>query len=174
VLKVSARVETFVPPAEVSIGMNPQFMLTALLIVGTITIFLVLASRYNARELEHKETLAALEKGVGVPARQSAPWTPRTYLLRGMIWLFVGVTSMFALFALAAPTQAPSVAQKLRAVSIARAGGATPEEIQMLINDPRAGSEQVPPGIGFLGLVPAGVGLAYLIFYRIESRKLLS
>jgi cadmium resistance protein CadD (predicted permease) len=29
-------------------------------------------------------------------------------------------------------------------------------------------------GIGFLGLIPIGVGLAYLIFYRVESKKLLS
>ncbi len=55
-----------------------------------------------------------------------------------MIWLFVGLTSLAALFALAVTSnyQPQSVEMKLRAVNNARAGGATPEEIQMLLNDP--------------------------------------
>ena len=32
----------------------------------------------------------------------------------------------------------------------------------------------MPIGVAFLGLIPIGVGLAYLIFYRAESKKLLS
>jgi len=38
--------------------------------------------RFRARELDHKERLAAIEKGVDLPARETAPWTPRTYLLQ--------------------------------------------------------------------------------------------
>jgi hypothetical protein len=154
--------------------MNLQFFLFTLLIVGAIVVFMILASRYNARELQHKEMIAALEKGVDLPTRPSAPWTPRTYLLHGMIWLFVGLTSLAALFALAVTSNQPqSVEMKLRAVNNARAGGATPEEIQMLLNDPHP-AQGLPIGIGFLGLIPIGVGLAYLIFYRVESKKLLS
>jgi hypothetical protein len=154
--------------------MNPQFFLSTILICGTIIVFVVLASRYSAREMQHKETLAALGKGVDLPTRPSAPWTPRTYLLHGMIWLFVGLTSLVALSALAVTSnQPPSVEMKLRAVNNARAAGATPEEIQMLLADPH-GAGGLPMGIGFLGLIPIGVGLAYLIFYRVESKKLLS
>jgi len=171
--KVSARVETFVPPAEVSIG-TMQPILIAFLAVAAITIFIVLASRYNARELEHKETLAALEKGVDLPVRQSAPWTPRTYLLHGMIWLFAGLASIFAIVAIAATSSKPYPMEvKVRAVTEARERGATPQEIQMLLNEPR-NEQGIPIGLAFLGLIPVGVGLAYLIFYRVESRKLLS
>ncbi|MGA3186644.1 MAG: hypothetical protein ABSF22_05980 [Bryobacteraceae bacterium] len=153
--------------------MNPTTMLFMLVFAAVMIIFIILISRYYARELEHKETLAALEKGVAVPVRPSAPWTPRTYLLHGMIWLFAGLTSFVALFAIAVTSnQPPSVELKLREVSNARAGGATPEEVQMLLNDQRG--QGLPVGIGFLGLIPVGVGLAYLIFYRIESKKLLS
>ena len=171
--KVSARVETFVPPAEVSIG-TMQPILIAFLAVAAITIFIVLASRYNARELEHKETLAALEKGVDLPVRQSAPWTPRTYLLHGMIWLFAGLASFVALSAIAVTSRrVVPVEVTLAAVNDARFRGATPAEVEMLLKAPR-GEEGMPMGIGFLGLIPVGVGLAYLIFYRVESRKLLS
>jgi hypothetical protein len=152
-------------------GMNLIFVL---LVVVAIVIFCVLYSRFSAREFEHKETLAALEKGVDLPVRQSAPWTPRTYLLHGMIWLFAGFTSMAALFSIAITSnRPPSVEMKLRSVNNARASGAKPEEIQMLLNDTRS-DQSVPMGLGMLGLVPMGVGLAYLIFYRVESKKLLS
>jgi hypothetical protein len=155
--------------------MNPETLLITLLIVGCIAVFMILASRYNARELQHKETLAALEKGVQVPAPPAAPWTPRTYLLSGMIWLFVGLTAMFALFALAATSaQPPSLEGKLHEANLARSSGSTPEEVQMILREAPHATQPIPFGIGFLGLIPVGVGLAYLIFYRVESKKLLS
>lgn len=154
--------------------MHPESFFFGLLIVGAITIFLILASRYNARELQHKETLAALEKGVNVPVPPSAPWTPRTYLLHGMIWLFAGLASIVAISAIAVTSRTPCpVDVKVREVTEARERGATPQEIQMLLNEP--GREQgIPMGLALLGLIPVGVGLAYLIFYRVESKKLLS
>jgi hypothetical protein len=154
--------------------MNLQFFLFTLLIVGAIVVFMILASRYNARELQHKEMIAALEKGVDLLLPQTQPWTPRTYLLRGMVWLFAGLASMVALFAVAATSGEPVPLQaKLSAVRDARAQGATPEEVQMILND-RGSEQHRPVGIALLGLIPSGVGLAYLIFYRIESKKLLS
>jgi hypothetical protein len=143
--------------------------------VAIFGVTVLLNNRFRVRELEHKEKLAALEKGVDLPAQQSAPWTPRTYLLHGMIWLFAGLASVFAIFAIAATsTRPPSVEDKLRAVSDARVRGATPEEIQMLLNEPSRNREGMPVGLAMLGLIPVGVGLAYLIFYRVETRKLLS
>jgi hypothetical protein len=155
--------------------MKPEALLFTLLIMAAMIIFIVLFSRHSAREFQHKETLAALEKGVQVPAPPAAPWTPRTYLLSGMIWLFVGLTAMFALFALAATSaQPPSLEGKLREANLARSSGSTPEEVQMILREPPHPTQPIPFGIGFLGLIPVGVGLAYLIFYRVESKKLLS
>jgi uncharacterized protein DUF6249 len=135
---------------------------------------LALSFRFRAREMEHKQKLAAIEKGVESPVPQSAPWTPRTYLLHGMIWLFVGIASFLALSAVAVTSRRPvSWEARLAAVNDARFRGATPEELQILLNSSRE-EEGVPMGLGFLGLIPIGVGLAYLIFYRVESRKLLS
>jgi len=130
--------------------------------------------RFRARELDHKERLAAIEKGVDLPARETAPWTPRTYLLHGMIWLFAGLASFVALTGIARTSRhVVSIEARIAAVNDARFRGATPAELEMILNAPR-GEEGIPMGIGFLGFIPIGVGLAYLIFYRVESKKLLS
>ena len=155
--------------------MNQIAPFIAVVICATIVIGLLLAMRYKARELKHKETLAALEKGVGLPERQSAPWTPRIYLLRGMVWLFVGLASLVAISAIVGSSRRPvSLESRLNAVNNARFRGATPAEAEMLLNSPREEEEGMPVGIAFLALIPIGVGLAYLIFYRVESKKLLS
>jgi hypothetical protein len=167
------RFETFVPRSRVSIGMEASlFFLAVFFLVGVIVV-VSLNNRFKVREIEHKEKLAALEKGVELPVRQSAPWTPRTYLLHGMIWLFAGLASLLAISAIAITSHTPYPAEmRVRAVADARQRGATPEEIQMLLHDNQESG--LPIGVGLLGLIPVGVGIAYLIFYRIESRKLLS
>src|SRR5277367_2669790 len=106
-------------------------------LIAFFTVFLVLAYRYHMRELDHKQTLAAIEKGVDPPLPQAAPWTPRTYLLHGMIWLFAGLASFTALTAIAITSrrQLPWES-RLAAVNDARRSGATPEEIQILLNSP--------------------------------------
>jgi hypothetical protein len=155
--------------------MNPSGLMFTLIIGAAVIVVLVLAQRHSKRELEHKEILAALEKGVDVPMRATAPWTPRTYLLHGMIWLFAGISTFIALSAIAATSRrVVPMETKLASVNDARSRGATPEEIQMLLHAPPHEEEGIPIGLGFLGLIPAGVGIAYLIFYRIESKKLLS
>jgi hypothetical protein len=133
-----------------------------------------LAFRFRGREFDHKAALAAIEKGLDPPVPHSAPWTPRTYLLHGMIWLFVGIASTLALTAIALTSRRPvSWEARLTAVNDARFRGATPDEVKILLNSPRD-EEGLPIGLGFLGFIPIGVGLAYLIFYRVESRKLVS
>jgi len=156
-----------------SVALLPVFVLIAFFIVGAIVVF-SLNNRFRMRELDHRETLAAIEKGVDLPARETAPWTPRTYLLHGMIWLFAGLASFVALSAIAITSRRiVPVEARIAAINDARFRGATPAELEMLLNAPR-GEEGMPVGLGFLGLIPVGVGLAYLIFYRIESKKLLS
>jgi hypothetical protein len=148
------------------------FFLVVFFFVGVI-IVVSLNNRFRVREIEHKERLAALEKGVDLPVHQSAPWTPRTYLLHGMIWLFAGLAALVAISAIAVTSRTSYPAEvKVRAVAEARERGATPEEIQMLLHDNQESG--IPIGVGLLGLIPVGVGIAYLIFYRIESKKLLS
>jgi hypothetical protein len=144
------------------------FVFAAVCILGALYI------QFRGRELDHKEKLAAIEKGVDLPVPRSAPWTPRTYLLRGMIWLFVGLTALVALCAIAVTSRRPlSIEVRIAAVNDARSRGATEEELQMLRNAPGV-DEGMPIGIGFLGLIPVGVGVAYLVFYRVESKKLVS
>jgi hypothetical protein len=153
-------------------GMSGTILL--ILVFACVTVFVGFAYRYHVREMEHKQVLAAIEKGVDPPLPQMAPWTPRAYLLHGMIWLFAGLASFVALSAIAVTSrrQIP-IEVTVRAATEAREQGATPEEIQMLLHTPRE-EEGFPLALGFLGLIPIGVGLAYLIFYRVESRKLLS
>jgi hypothetical protein len=148
-------------------------VLAGFIVIGAIVVF-SLNNRFRLRELDHREKLAAIEKGVDLPVRETAPWTPRTYLLHGMIWLFAGLASFVALSAIAATSRhIVSLEERLVAVNDARFRGATPAEAEMLLHEPRQ-EEGIPIGIGFLGLIPVGVGLAYLIFYRVESKKLLS
>ena len=155
-------------------GMNPTVLVVTVFSFTAVVFGLALTFRFREREMQHKLRLAAIEKGVEPPVPQSAPWTPRTYLLHGMIWLFVGIASFVALLGLAASSKRPiSWEERLAAVNDARFRGATPEELQMLLNSPRE-LQGFPIGLGFLGFIPIGVGLAYLIFYKVESKKLLS
>lgn len=154
--------------------MNPNVLLVTVFAFTAIVFGFALSVRFRAREMDHKLKLAAIEKGVAPPVPQSAPWTPRTYLLHGMIWLFVGIASFVALVAVAATSQRQeSQEERIAAVSEARFRGATPEEIQILLNAPRQ-QVGIPVGLAFLGLIPTAVGVAYLIFYRIENKKLVN
>src|SRR5438552_8787120 len=64
-------------------------------VLSAIVIICALAFRHRRRELQHKERLATIEKGAPLRAtpdvERRAPWTPRVYLLRGMMWLFGGI-----------------------------------------------------------------------------------
>src|ERR1039458_2969323 len=68
-------------------GVYLCFILAAL--VGVVV---VLYLRHGSLQMLHHERMAALEKGVPVPvARTLAPWSPRVYLLRGLIWSASGL-----------------------------------------------------------------------------------
>jgi hypothetical protein len=47
--------------------------------------------RFRRRELQHKERMAAIEKGVTLPDLTDVETGPRIYLLRGLIWLLSGI-----------------------------------------------------------------------------------
>lgn len=156
--------------------MNEGVMILMMLVIVSAVGIIVwsLGLRYKRRELQHKERLAALEKGMPLPVltdvETRAPWSPRVYLLRGMIWLFMGVGLTAFLAALSVTAQHPrSVEERVREANWARQGGATEEQVREIQND---SSPQNGPGLGIalLGLVPMGVGAAYLIFYRVEGQ----
>ncbi len=92
--------------------------------------------RRDIIEAHHKERLAAIERGMDLPPlpesfyQSMKPARRASYLLPGLVWLFIGAGLYVALDAVAGG-------------SVAR-----------------------------FGLIPAGVGLALLIYHFIEGRKL--
>ena len=92
--------------------------------------------RRDIVEANHKERMAAIERGMELPPMPEAlfqsmkPARRSSYLLPGLIWLFVGIGLFTALGAV-------------------------------------AGDE-----VGYFRLIPIGVGLAFLIYYFVEGRKL--
>lgn len=127
--------------------------------------------RFRRRELQHKERMAAIEKGVALPDLTDVEAGPRIYLLRGMIWLLSGIALSVCLLVVSATTRFPkSVNERFgEADRIARWGG-TADQIKQAQND-TSPYERVPYAVSLVGLVPIGVGAAYLIFYRVERTR---
>ncbi len=104
--------------------------------------FVILTSFLNhkRRLLEHRERMAALEKGLPIPppapaippeALMSSPLAPRDILRRGLLWLGIGLGTLTAMI---------------------MAGGEVAR-------------------FAFCGLIPAFVGVAYLIFYLVDPQR---
>jgi hypothetical protein len=96
--------------------------------------FAALHFRNRSRELRHRERVTALEKGIELPVEPVL--TRNAYLLRGLIWLFLGVGISIFFLAL-------WLAERDR------------DEAAMAA----------------VGVIPIGVGLAYLIVYRVEKKE---
>ncbi|MBM3745398.1 MAG: hypothetical protein FJW34_06340 [Acidobacteria bacterium] len=123
--------------------------------------------------MQHQERMAALEKGLPPPAGPAAEgWlsngsprglstSPSYYLLRGLVWLFVGIATMAFFAAISATTVEESVPSWYYS---------QPSE-ERKFPPPTARRQPIPVGWSTLGLIPAGVGIAYLIFYRVEGRR---
>ena len=71
----------------------PEFVLILFLVISLMTLLWSLNLRYRIRKLQHRERMAALERGVDLPSLKTSdqPWNPGLYLLRGMIWFFAGI-----------------------------------------------------------------------------------
>jgi hypothetical protein len=145
------------------------FLLTA---IGAFLHF-----RHKRAELVHAERMTAMEKGVALPVFEPATRSidpMRRNLLFGMIWLFSGAGLAIFLFALSATTPHPNtVTASERAASLEtlRKLGASDDELRRAYYMRERESQGIPIGIGTLGFVPMGVGLAYLIFYAAERKR---
>ncbi|HYM36637.1 MAG TPA: DUF6249 domain-containing protein [Steroidobacteraceae bacterium] len=115
--------------------------LVAVVLFLSIPLFyIVTRSRRQQRAIEllHAERMAAIERGMELPATSleilgdqiAHAKKPRTALLPGLVWLFVGLA--------------------ITASRLTIDGNEAPLMV---------------------GLIPAGIGLAYLIYYFVEERK---
>jgi hypothetical protein len=125
-------------------------------------------------EMLHVERMAAMEKGVKIPLGAPKPWSPRVYLLRGLMWTFGGAALTVFLFAIAPSTHHQQSAELslLQAKNVSERLNIPLDEARKIIDADRLNREEgLPSAIGFLGLVPMGIGLAYLIFYFTDKSR---
>jgi hypothetical protein len=121
--------------------------------------------------------MAALEKGAAIPMLPGpAPWSPRVYLLRGLIWSLSGAALIVCLYGISSAIQTGhdnARDKAYQAESIARSLSISPERAEAMVEkDAAQRNSSAPLAISMLGLVPLAVGLAYLVFYFTEpSRK---
>jgi len=79
--------------------------------IAMLAIYLQYRKRKETFALYHQERMAALDKGVELPPlpdfllaednRPFRPYHPRRHLLKGLIWLFIGIALGLALWATA-------------------------------------------------------------------------
>jgi Na+-transporting methylmalonyl-CoA/oxaloacetate decarboxylase gamma subunit len=142
--------------------------------VGFMTAVITL--RHKRAVLRHEERMTVIEKGGVLPAldeeRPKAPWTPRVYLLRGMLWTFVGVAMVIVLASISiTAAHPPSLSWRLSEAQALRSQGATEEQLRQFMADEAKRNDGLPIGAASVGLIPIGVGLAYLLFYRKETQS---
>jgi hypothetical protein len=161
--------------------MAPEFVIMLMTLSAAAIIVWALVLRYKRHEMRHKERMTAIEKGAELPAEPAqkppVPWSPRVYLLRGLIWLFTGVgLSAFLLgLSLTIVSHPERLEDRLWRAQNLRHNGATEEEIKQYLSQSQsqnAPRNEFPAGVALIGLIPMGVGLAYLIYYRGESHRL--
>ena len=153
-----------------------QFWMTALMMVcGLVVVVVLLVLRQRNQQMRHQERLAAIEKGAALPPHMAtAPWSPRVYLLRGLIWSFTGGAIVIALLLVAMASHRPYhesveiLASKARNVS-ERLQIPIEQAREIVAKDEAERAEQndgPSPAIALFGLIPLGVGLAYIVYYR--------
>ena len=134
---------------------------------------------YRHRVMYHRERMFALEKGVEPPPMPpslagphaegwgsvfqagGAPASPSAYLLRGLVWLFLGIGIMGFFAGISTTFIREKVPDWYYSQKVE----------DRKLPPPTVRNPEVPMGWTTLGLIPAGVGIAYLIFYRVESRR---
>jgi len=152
----------------------PWFALSVLTL-AVVCLGMVVALRHKRAVLRHEERMAAIQKGGPAPAldeeRHRSPWTPRVYLLRGMLWLFVGLAIVIVLASVSMTAAHPaSLSWRLSEAQSLKAQGASDGQIKQFLAEEAKRNDGPPIGLALVGLIPIGVGLAYLLFYRKETQ----
>jgi len=119
---------------------------------------LVLILRHRRDVLRHQERLQVIERGGVLPSldeeRPKAPWTPRAYLLRGMLWLYTGIAITIMLGAISVSvSRPPSMSSKVWQVKNLRDNGATEQQIQQYVREADNDREGLPLGAATIGLI---------------------
>jgi hypothetical protein len=152
---------------------------------GTLFVFFVVAIqvvilaalylRYRYWQMLHQERLAALEKGIAGPmGSMLGPGSPRAHLLRGLLWSFAGTALIICLLGIAASSHRPESADVTlwRAKNLAQSLNISAEEARQIAEKDREVRQNgMPFSVALLGLIPVGVGLAYLVFYYTGERR---
>ena len=148
---------------------EPGVVLVFFFLTAMVVILAVLYLRHRNLQMFHQERMAALEKGTAVPIGHTlAPWSPRVYLLRGLVWSFTGAAWVVFLLGIAASTHRPISAEGTmwRAKGISQATNMSLDQAIKIVEKDNASSVQgMPSSVSLLGLIPLGVGIAYLVFY---------
>ena len=153
-----------------------------MLAMGLGLLFLGLRA-HQAQNL-HQERLAAIEKGIDIkPILEGAGMTPafahRLYLLRGLVWIATGL-ALAAMLAVLAPFLDDSsnaqvqLEKKLIRANTLKNIGATEAQIAAMEAEIARQAQRRRPDkmlLCVLGLLPAAVGAAYLIFYALEEKR---
>jgi Domain of unknown function (DUF6249) len=154
--------------------MSTEAVMAIMVLSAAAIIIWSLGLRYKQKQLRHQERMAAIEKGADLPAEMApAPWSPRIYLLRGLVWLFTGIALSVFLFGISLSVGAhqETIEDRLFHAQNLRHEGATEDEIKQLINSKEPVRKDFPEGFALIGLIPIGVGLAYIIYYRGEDKR---
>jgi hypothetical protein len=154
--------------------MQPVYGFLILFLFLVTTVGGILHFRHKRAELIHAERMTAMEKGVALPVFEPAMRSidpMRRNLLFGMIWLFSGAGLAIFLFALSATVPRSSLQDRQEAVEAMRKLGASDQELRSVFNERARETRAIPFGLGTVGFVPMGVGLAYLIFYGVERKR---
>jgi uncharacterized protein DUF6249 len=118
---------------------------TAMVIVAVIGYFAFNQYlKHHRRVLISRERLAAIEKGLELPAvdqevKRSSWNVQRLLLLCGLVWIALGIGAMVVLGVITAI--------------------------------PQESTKEIPQGIGTIGIAPIGIGIAHLITYWVGARR---
>ncbi len=144
--------------------------------------FAYLGLRAHQLRMQHRERLAALDKGVDIkPILLNAvpAYGHRVYLLRGLVWLFAGAALLASLTVIAPVWDNTGDPRHKLEFKLMRARnlkdmGATEAQVSAMEDEiERAGHARPNPRlIGLVGLIPMFTGFAYLIFYGLEEKRM--
>lgn len=156
--------------------MSPEIPVIIMMLSAAAIIIWSLVLRYKRQQLRHQERMAAIEKGAELPLeraeRPAPPWSPRIYLLRGLIWLFTGIgLAVFLLGVSFSAVRETTLGDRLWQAQNLRRQGATEDEVRQFLSSKEPIHKEFPGGFALIGLIPMGVGLAYILYYRGEEKR---